>query len=280
MTMPISLRCFLLLLLLPSCTADTVVITEPMPAEVTSFTDGFETDSPSIDLLFPADGSRWTNLQQVDPGSSPNSLSLTSDEASEGAQSLRIFARSGRDPLSKMDIEKSGFAITAGQRVIIEADIRIDSEANLADLLLIDLECCTCWDPDVPDNQCPGVRLMMSNGNDFLAIERGKIAGTTLRQTTTPFPRFTWNALRWEMVLSPEEDGQNSLWLNGTEILRENGMNMPNAQIFAQLGADNGFDFTLQEPVFYERFQIGATANPTDNDVLLYVDNVRVRVEE
>ncbi|MEM6772998.1 MAG: heparin lyase I family protein, partial [Bacteroidota bacterium] len=254
--MTISFRYLLLLLLLTSCAAETVVTDDPTPTEVGSFTDDFETATNDFNLLFPADGARWTAVQQVDPSNGANSISLTNEVVSSGSQALRVFARSGDEPLSKMDIEKSGFMASAGQRVIIEADIRIDSDANLANLLLIDLECCSCWDPSVPDNKCPGVRLMMSNENDFLSIERGKIGGATLRQTTTPFPRFTWNSLRWEMVLSPDEDGQNSLWLNGTEIVQESGMNLPNAAVFAEQGANNGLDFVLQEPVFYERLQI------------------------
>lgn len=278
--MRINLLIILPVFLLIGCATDTVVTSEPSPTEITAFADGFETMTEDFSMLFPGDGSRWTNLQLVAPASGSNEIDLTRETASEGAQSLRIFSRGGMSPLSKADVEKAGFVAAAGQRVIIEVDLRIDADANLADLFLLDFECCSCWDPTVPDNQCPGVRLKMGGANDFLSIERGKIGGSTLTQSTVGFPRFTWNQLRWEMVLSPDEDGVNILALNGTEILRENGMNLPNAQLFAELGAANNIDFTLQEPVAYERLQVGATANPTDNDLVIFVDNVRVRVEE
>lgn len=119
---------------------------------------------------------------------------------------------------------------------------------------------------------------MMGNGNDFLAIERGKIGGSTIVQVAAPFPCFSWNHVRWEMALSPEKAGLNILELNGVEVIGENGMNLPNAQIFANVGSVNGIDFTLQDPVFYKRIHIGATGNPTANDVLLFVDNVWVSV--
>jgi len=70
------------------------------------------------------------------------------------------------------------------------------------------------------------------------------------------------------------------LTINDTEIIRSNGMNLPNAEVFAAAAQAEGIDFTLREPVFYERLQVGATANPTNADVLLYVDNVRVVVRD
>ncbi len=55
-------------------------------------------------------------------------------------------------------------------------------------------------------------------------------------------------------------------------------MNMPNAEIFADVFQQNGIDFTLQEPVFYERVQIGATANPTAESLEVFVDNFSINI--
>ncbi|EDP98235.1 hypothetical protein KAOT1_13497 [Kordia algicida OT-1] len=54
---------------------------------------------------------------------------------------------------------------------------------------------------------------------------------------------------------------------------------MPNAEIFRQVFLNEGINFTLQEPVFYERVQIGVTANPTASTVELFVDNFSIQVE-
>ncbi len=183
-----------------------------------------------------------------------------------------------------MDIEKNGLNIRSGDKVTIKADFYISGTQPLQNLLLIDLECCSCWDPNVGDNygsenQCPGVRLMMSGGNDYLSIERGKISGTTLEQTDLIFPRNQWVSIEWEMTLSDNDNGQNKLLINGMEVINENAMNMPNAQIFRDVFATKGIEFNLQEPTFYERVQIGATANPTAGDVELFVDNFSIRVE-
>ncbi|WP_157560125.1 hypothetical protein U8527_19705 [Kordia algicida OT-1] len=56
-------------------------------------------------------------------------------------------------------------------------------------------------------------------------------------------------------------------------------LNMPNAEIFRQVFLNEGINFTLQEPVFYERVQIGVTANPTASTVELFVDNFSIQVE-
>lgn len=262
-----------------ACSSDDDAAPEaPLPTDF-SFSDGFETDGQPISALLPSDGSRWTSVQLVNPVDTANELSLATSPVRSGEQSLRVLAKASAATLSKAGIEKAGFGAPAGSTVTIRASFYIDSEADLEDLFLLDLECCSCWDPTVPDNQCPGVRLTLKRG-DYLAIERGKILGSTLRQTVAPVPRGTWFELEWEMTLSPDADGANTLRLDGMEVLSAATANMPNADTLREAFARSGVDFTLQEPVRYERFQIGATANSTVHDVVLYVDDVELVVRE
>lgn len=178
----------------------------------------------------------------------------------------------------KANVEKGGFNAPVGATVRIEANFYLATTANVENLLLLDLECCTCWAPTVPDNQCPGVRLMMKD-NDYLSIERGKILATTIEQTVAAFPRNEWVNVVWESTPSSRNnDGFNTLFVNGREVIAQSGRNMPDAQLFAAEFAQAGIDFSLQEPLFYERFQIGVTANPTGSDVALFVDDVRLEV--
>ncbi|WP_299247046.1 hypothetical protein [uncultured Aquimarina sp.] len=249
------------------------------------FEDGFETQTNSIDELFPDDGSRWSNIQQTNPSDQTNEITISNTTLSEGNNALRIFAFKSDNLLSKMDIEKGGFQAFSGDQVIIQADFYINATANLEELFLIDLECCSCWDPLVDadpssdgDNQCPGVRLKMSGGNDFLSLERGKISASTLTQTSFQFPRNEWVSVRLELTLSDNDAGTNKLLINGNEVINSSGMNMPNAEVFRDVFAQNGIDFNLQEPTFYERIQIGATANPTAEDIELFVDNFSIQI--
>lgn len=248
------------------------------------FEDGFETQNTTLEELFPSDGSRWTTLQQVNPSNAINEVSIISNEFSEGQNAIRFVTFQSDEQLSKIDIEKNGLSIKSGDRVTIIADFFINSTESLENLLLLDLECCSCWDPSVGDNigsenQCPGVRLIMSGGNDYLSIERGKISAATLQQTNVSFPRNQWVSVEWNMTMSDSENGQNRLLIDGTEVLSQTGMNMPNADIFSDVFQAEGIDFTLQEPVLYERVQIGATANPTAGNIEFFVDDFSILVE-
>ncbi len=247
------------------------------------FKDGFETSNNTIGELFISNGSRWSTIQQVNPVNTTNEMTISNTEFTEGQNALHILAYPSNTILSKMNIEKNGLFLKSGDKVIISAEFYIKGTHSLENVLLIDLECCSCWDPSVgnnfsSENQCPGIRLMLSGQNNYLAIERGKISGTTLQQTNVRFPRNQWVSIRWEMTLSANENGLNKLFINGTEVINETAMNMPNAQIFRDLFAREGIDFTLQEPTFYERVQIGVTANPTANTIELFVDNFSIQV--
>jgi len=248
------------------------------------FEDGFETQNNQFNELFPTNGNRWTTIQQDNPTNATNEIELSTTQFSEGQNSLRLLANPSDNSLSKMNIEKGGFSAFKDDTITISADFYVAGTASLENVLLIDLECCSCWDPDVlatfgVENQCPGIRLMMAGGNDFLSIERGKISGTTIEQTSVTFPRDQWVNVKWEMTLSDETNGSNLLYINGNEVINEPGMNMPNAQIFSDAFLNQGIDFTLQEPTFYERMQIGVTANPTAGAIELFVDNVSVNVQ-
>ena len=124
------------------------------------------------------------------------------------------------------------------------------------------------------------IKGLQTGGDDYLVVERGKIGlrGESLRQNSFHFPRDRWVELKWVLDLSPTEDGRAELYLDGQQILAASGINMPNADIFAQLGEENGIDFTLQEPVYYERIQVGVTANSGVDSVHLFVDDVSVVV--
>lgn len=248
------------------------------------FEDGFETQNDLVDELFPSNGNRWSTIQQTNPTNATNEISISNTEFNEGQNALRVLAYQSDSDLSKVDIEKNGLNIVSGDKVIIKADFFIVGTESIENLLLLDLECCSCWDPNVGDNygsenQCPGVRLMMSGGNDYLSIERGKISGTTIQQTDFAFPRNQWVTVQWEMTMSDSENGLNRLIINETEVINQTGMNMPNAQVFADVFLNQGIDFTLQEPTFYERVQIEATANPTAGNIELFVDDFSIKVE-
>ena len=244
------------------------------------FEDDFETATGSLDELFEPANSRWSGVQNVSPGGGTNLLALDTTNAAEGRTALSCTAFPSDAVLSKIDIEKQGFFAPVGSTVIIEADFYLPPADQREDLFLIDLECCSCWDPTVADNQCPGIRLKFNAPGDYLAIERGKILGTTLGQTERAFPSEEWVSVKWEMQLSDTDSGSNRLFINQQQVIDQRAGNLPNAEAFRAEFAANGIDFELQEPPGYDRVQIGATANPTEHQQHLLVDNFRLSIVE
>ena len=255
----------------------------PVPAETPlpfAFSDGFESANNDLDDLFPADGSRWSNLQRESPGAEENTITLDDVIRSEGQRALKLTAAPSGATVSKMNIEKAGFFAPVGSLVEIRGDFYISSAGNLENLFLIDLECCSCWDPGVPNNQCPGVRLKLSDPQGYPSIERGKILGRTLSHTGFPFPKDEWVRVVWRMRLSPNGEGENVLEINDRVVLDTRGKNLPNADEFRAEFAANDINFTLGDPLGYERIQIGATANSSNDAVGVWVDDFSLTIEE
>ena len=80
------------------------------------------------------------------------------------------------------------------------------------------------------------------------------------------------------MKLAPDGEGLNRLTINGTQVIEESGKNMPNNAEFEQAFEIAGKEFQLQEPLGYERIQLGATANPTEFEVELFIDNFKLSI--
>lgn len=267
----------LFLVLILSCNSDDgPMINIELPF---NFEDGFESANNDLDDLIQSDGSRWSNFQIVSPINGENVLELNSSTVNQGNHSLRIFSNASDDILSKVDIEKGGFFAPSGSTITIEADFFINSSESMEDLFLIDLECCSCWDPSVSDNQCPGIRLKMGGGKDFLSIERGKILGNTIAHSAFSFPISEWVNVVWKMKLSPDMTGENTLTINGEEVINAAGNNLPNKDEFKDEFEIHGIDFELQEPIGYERIQIGATANPTEHVFEMFIDDFKLLIE-
>lgn len=251
---------------------------EETDTQIFLFSEDFEDVGGNLEALFPEDNSRWSGIQRVNPNNGENQVNLSTSQVYEGNYALSIFSSGTDEILSKIDLEKNGLSISEGQTLTIQAHFFIEGEANIENLLLIDVECCSCWDPSVPNNQCPGVRLMLSGENNSLSIERGKIGLETIAQNQVVFPRNEWVEVRWTMKMSPDNDGSNQLFINGNLTSSQSGANMPNEIIFKDLFAEENIEFELQTPVEYERLQIGATANPTEEDIQLYIDNFVIEV--
>ena len=268
---------FLVAFILLSCDTESDFVDRDPDPEIFNFFNGFENAQGDVNNLLGANPDQFSGIQIQNSSGGSNMLSLVSSPVVSGSTAMRVDALATNGTLSKADIEKADLHASVGSTISIAASYYIEGTADLTDLLLADLECCSCWDPNVPNNQCPGVRLMLKP-NGYLGIERGKILGSTLEQTQVSLPRDTWFRLRWESVLDSTDAGINRLYVDDVLVLEAAGANMPNPEDFAALFAAQGITFQLQEPLIYERVQLGATANPTAQDVVMYIDDVEIQI--
>jgi hypothetical protein len=240
------------------------------------FEYGFEGLSSLADLPSVA----WMRIGTTMP---ENAVQLSHDVVHAGQTALRLDAiPSGQtEPVSKAYVQVADepgrpVRLFAGDRVRLSAWFLVVGERSLQGLTLFDLESESCWRDEFGRNPSPGIRLMLSGGNDYLVVERGKIGlgHATLRQTATRFPRDRWVHVEWEVDLSPGADGAVSILLDGEPILAAAGATLPEA---ATMGAALGRpDFRINEPVYYDRIQVGITANATVDPATVYVDDVRL----
>jgi hypothetical protein len=250
------------------------------PHTGTTFRDGFE-NANALQDLFAADASRFSATQIVDAGVGTNSLFLATEHAHSGLASLGVDAYPSSDAvISKSDIQKQGFHFYEGDVVTITAWFYAEDAADLSDVFVLDLECEACWDPNVPNNQTPGIRVQLKGIEGYAVVERDKIGltGESFRQDTYALPRNRWVPISWRLVLSPNTDGLTELRVDDTLVISRTGINMPSANIFAETFAAAGLTFELQQPVFYERLQVGVTAAGASH-VHLFVDDVHVEQE-
>jgi hypothetical protein len=246
------------------------------------FTDGFE-NAGTVPALVPSNGSRWSRYETT---RSANRLQISRNPRRTGTNSFRCYAvPGGTSAVSKAyiqvrDIPQRPLRFGQGQRVVISAWYYIIGQANLQNLTIMDLESESCWPPAFGPTKSPGMRLILSGGNDYLQVERGKIGfpNESIRQNpqVTRFPRNQWVHVEWTVDLSQDPDGFTSVKLNGTEILSGSGVTMPSSYWMGR--AIGRSDFQLTEPVYYDKIQFGVTANATPAPVTLYVDDVSIRV--
>ncbi len=252
------------------------------------FSDGFELgNSGNSQDIYRTNGSRWTTPQIANASQqTSNEVVPTNTIAKAGDYSLEIlaYATLQADTISRAAIQKDGLRAYASDRITIEAYYFIEGHSPLQGVTLLDLECSSCWDPKVPNNHQPGIRILVTEGN-VPVIERGKIGfgyqylQGGVEQAPRPLPHQQWFKLTLVLDLSPLEEGRAQLWIDDEQAIDARGINMPSQKIFEEIYSQQSIDFELSQPVFYEFLQVGATTNESGNLVHMYMDEVSFVVE-
>jgi hypothetical protein len=222
-----------------------LLMAAPARAEVV-FVDGFEGADSVQDLLQPG---RWSYIQQDGVGTV---VEPSAEPVRSGTRSLRCFGpRSTRRTLTKSDIATNDVMFLVGQTLEVEAWFYLRQAPDLNDLFLIDAECGNCG------LQSPGLRVMVVDG--YPVVERGELLLPTVSQTKVPVPMRRWFSLRLRLRLGIAVVGRMTLWVDGRKVIDRAG-----TTVFPLGG-------------FVNNIQVGLTANASDADTELFVDDVTIR---
>lgn len=220
------------------------------------FEDGFEDVSTTEELIAPQ---RWS-YRQIAPAESTNYMEISSAFAHSGNQSVHFHARAGSPSItypgapegtaSKSALHKNGTYAFQSEALEVSAWFYFDGEADLDDIFLLDYECqYTCA------NQGAGPRVALVDG--YPIVEFGQIELPNIVQTEHAVRTNEWFQLTWRMRFGPAPIGSTQLYLNGRKII-------------------DARETTTSWLPAVDRLKIGLTANSSELDADLYVDDVHL----
>ena len=221
------------------------------------FQDGFETYT-SLNELISYDDINWSYTQLTKEA---NHITVDTTHVHSGSKSLKFTASKGDDTVvSKCSIAKQNMAYWDGETVQVSAWYFVEGTKPLDWLFLLDLE------EQTTIGAGPGMRLALVNNQ--LRVEH-KFYEKDIVQTAgqeVDFPRNQWVELKWEVKLSQKKEGAVKLWQNGQLIIdTKNNRTLPKDILYSLQGTKG----------MYSSVEIGITANSIDNDLTMWVDDVK-----
>lgn len=222
----------------------------------TFFQDDFESYSTLEDLLLP-DDQLWSFTQLT---RNENNIVVDTSKAHSGIKSLKFTAKQSDDEASKTSIAKQNMAFWEGETVRLSASYFIEGTNSLEWLFLMDLE------EQTAIGAGPGMRLALVNNKlrveyKFYEDDIIQAAGGEL-----DFPRNQWVNLIWEVKLSQKNKGTVKLWQNGQLIINSTGnTTLPTDILYSQQGTKG----------MYSSCEIGITANSKDNNLTMWIDDIK-----
>ena len=224
-----------------------------------SFSDDFESYT-NFDELLIDDDINWSSTQQTYDA---NTISLSTERAHSGTTSLKFDAVGSSDgKLSKCSIFKQKMAFFEGETVQSSIWYYIEGEQELDWLFLLDLE------EQTAIGAGPGMRVANVGTGNYGTMEF-KFNTDDLKQETHSFPRNEWFKITLETLLSQKKKGWVKLYLNDQLIVEgTKKKTLPKDVLYNQQGTKG----------MYTSIEIGATANPSPNPVIIYADDFSIEV--
>lgn len=185
-------------------------------------------------------------------GNPANRVETTGDQVHSGKFALKTYTPKDSRDLQKAALLRELFFFPPGSDCWFSAWFYIPGSESIENLFIFDLE--------ATGYHGVGRRLMFTGTNGrYLMLEGKRSTGPQYSQTESPvpFPRNQWVHVKLHLHLSPDGKGRVELWQNGTLILNKSGRNMV-------------------ENTFYDRVEVGQTANSTHRELTMYVDDVKI----
>ncbi|PIY08976.1 MAG: hypothetical protein COZ18_09465 [Flexibacter sp. CG_4_10_14_3_um_filter_32_15] len=226
------------------------------------FQDNFETYTSLNDLLIEND-QLWSFTQLT---RDENNIIIDTLTFHLGNKSLKFKAKKTTNgDVSKCSIAKQNMAFWNRETVRITAWYYIEGTESLEWLFLMDLQ------EQTAVGAGPGMRLALVNNQ--LRVEHKFFEDDIIQPAglEIDFPRNKWVELIWEVKLSTKNNGTVKLWQNGQLIIdTKNNRTLPKDLLYFQQGTKG----------MYSSIEVGITANSNDNDLTMWVDDIKFEKTE
>jgi len=221
------------------------------------FQDDFEAYSLLSDLLLPND-QLWSFTQLT---RNENNITLDTTNFHSGNKSLKFVAKkSDNDGASKCSVAKQNMAFWDGETIRVSAWYFIEGTQSIEWLFLFDLE------EQTAIGAGPGIRLALVNNQLRMEYKFNEKDVVQNSGQEVYFPRNQWVEIVWEVKLSQKNKGSVKLWQNGQLIIdSKNNRTLPKDILYFQQGTKG----------MYSSIEIGITANSKDNDLTLWMDDIK-----
>jgi len=221
------------------------------------FQDDFEAYTLLSDLLLPND-QLWSFTQLT---RNENNITLDTTNFHSGNKSLKFVAKkSDNDGASKCSVAKQNMAFWDGETIRVSAWYFIEGTQSIEWLFLFDLE------EQTAIGAGPGIRLALVNNQLRMEYKFNEKDVVQNSGQEVYFPRNQWVEIVWEVKLSQKNKGFVKLWQNGQLIIdSKNNRTLPKDILYFQQGTKG----------MYSSIEIGITANSKDNDLTLWMDDIK-----
>lgn len=222
------------------------------------YNDGFESYE-NIEEIIDGDNEKWSFFQKT---LEENIINIDTTIVHNGSNSVKFIANKTDDILSKASINKQEMAFWEGEVVFVDFWIYLVGNQDAQWLFIFDLE------EKTPIGAGPGMRLALVDGKILLEHKYFNPNGEQ-KGSGVLFPRDQWVNIQFRTKLSQKAEGYVEVYQDGELIIdQQNWKTLPSDFLYSTQGTQGR----------YNQIEFGITANPSEDDLILYLDDVFVEV--